>query len=119
MTEKDKRKILDELQTSRNPYSIARRLDVKVSDVRRIMRDTSLPVLPTWGRASIQQFIVSRRHESRPHWPAEDQQLLLDMRRQHDQGRVTMCQGRDGEWVIQYAIHMRRPIRRSPYFYGG
>jgi len=119
MTEKDKNRILAELQLGRNPYTIARRLNVKPSDVRRVMRETDLPALPTWGRASIQQYIVSRRHCSRAYWPAEDQQLLLEMRRQHDQGRVTMCQGRDGEWVIQYAIQMRRPLRRNPYFFGG
>jgi hypothetical protein len=29
-----------------------------------------------------------------------------------------MCQGRDGEWVIQYAVIMQRPIRRNVYFHG-
>lgn len=77
-----------------------------------------VPYLSGWGRVTLQPYIISRRHLGHHHWPADDLTVLQDHRRLHDQGKVTMCQGRDGNWIIQYAIPHRKPVRRAPYFYG-
>lgn len=111
------KKILDALSKTRNPYDIADALDIKVSEVRRVMYDIELPPLPGWGRVKLQPHIVARRRVGDWGWAVNER--LTEARRQHDQGRVTMCQGRDGDWIIQYAIPTRKPIRRAPYFYGG
>lgn len=107
------------LELTRNPYEISEELGIKVSDVRRVMPQLDLSDLPGWGRVKLQPHIVSRRRVSALSWPSEHLGRLIECRRQHDQGRVNMCQGRDGEWIIQYAIPNQRPIRRLPYFFGG
>lgn len=107
------------LNKTRNPHEIANQTGVKVGEVRKLMASEELTPLFGWGRESLQRYIVSRRRSTAPEWPPADTQRLLEARRLHDQGKLTMCQGRSGEWIIQYAIPSRTPVRRSPYFYGG
>lgn len=113
-----KQRLEDLLARTRNPYEIARLGDLKLSEVRAAMKKNPTE-LSGWGRPSLQPHIISRRKAFSPSWPGEDAVVIIEHKRLHDQGRVTMCQGRDGEWIIQYAIPMKRPIRRSAYFYGG
>lgn len=113
-----KKKICDMLAKSRNPHEIARVTGTKVSEVRKVMKENPSE-LSGWGRPVMQPHIISRRRVLDGPWPAEDSSLIIDSKRLHDQGRVTMCQGRDGPWVIQYAVPMSPPVRRPAYFYGG
>lgn len=109
--------ILSLLSETRNPHHIqAKVAGATLADVRRLMR-LNPSELEGWGKPNLQPFIISRRRTA--HWPHEDQPVIMQHRRLHDQGRVTMCQGRDAEWIIQYAIPVQKPNPRSPYFYGG
>lgn len=119
MMDRKKKEVQDMLRKNRNPYEIAQQLNLKVREVRQVMLQHELEDLPGWGRLGLQIHIISRRRASAPEWPSGDIPRLLEHRRQHDQGRVNMCQGRDGDWIIQYAIPNRKPVRRSPWFYGG
>ena len=103
------------LEQSRHPHRIAETLGVKVSDVRRIMR-TLEDTPPGWGRLSLQPHIISRKNGEVGGWPETDAEILAQNRKLHDQGRVTMCQGRDGIYVIQYALPNNPPVKRDPYF---
>lgn len=114
-----KNKILELLATTRHPYEVADRLSLKVSEVRKVMKNEYLERIPGWGRVSIQPHIISRRHAYMPGWPIRDHHVLQEHKRLHDQGKVTMCQGRDGDYIIQYAIPSVTRIKRMPYFYGG
>lgn len=114
-----KAKILEALQTSRNPHEIAEALDVKVADVRTVMRNCELEDLPGWGNPKLQPWIISRRRAWEGSWPTRHAARLSDHKRMHDQGTTTMCQGRDGDYIIQYSILSRRPIKRAAYFFGG
>lgn len=116
MTEQQRKFVRSLMNETRHPYEIAEATDSRLSDVRAVMR-TLTEDLPGWGRLELQPFIVSRRRVFDPNWPIEDFQNLKDARRLHDQGRVNMCQGRDGQWIIQYAIPNQKPIRRASYFY--
>lgn len=119
MNERQFKALEELLSKTRNPHEIADQLDLKLSEVRDVMRTIELDELPGWGRQSMQRYIVSRRTCGAAAWPASDQTRLLECRRQHDQGRVTMCQGRDGEFIIQYAVPTRgRPLKRNAYFSG-
>jgi len=51
------------------------------------------------------------------HWPDEDQLRIRHFRKLHDQGRVNICQGRDGDFFILYAMPNRTPVKRVTYFY--
>lgn len=114
-----KAKILEALQKSRNPHDIAENLGVKVSDVRLVMRNHELEELQGWGKPHLQEWIVSRRRAWEPSWPSRHNSRLTDHKRMHDQGSTTMCQGRDGDYIIQYSILSQRPIKRAAYFFGG
>jgi hypothetical protein len=114
MTKKQDDLIEEKLNRTRNPQAIARMLDVKISEVRAVMKTVEIN-LPGWGRLSMQRNIVSRRSVDQP-WPVVDAKVLAEHRVLHDQGRVTMCQGRDGEYILQYAIPNNPPVRRDSYF---
>lgn len=69
------------------------------------------------GPIHLQKYIISRRHINDHGWPRDDYQKLSNYRRLHDEGKVTMCQKRVGDWIIQYAIPNNPPVKRRPYFY--
>lgn len=110
-------KIAEAMQTTRNPHEIAEKTGARISTIRDQLMQTE--PLPGWGRVRLQRFIISRRRRFASEWPVTDRALIIENKRLHDQGRVTMCQGHDGDWVIQYAIPTKRPVRRTAYFYGG
>jgi hypothetical protein len=118
MTEQQRTKIIEMLRETRNPFDIQESTGAALSDIRRIMRE-GLPHLPGWGRLELQPYLVSRRSVSMAHgWPTRHLVRLQEMRRAHDQGRVTMCQGRSGTWILQYAIPTQKSCFRQAYFYG-
>lgn len=107
---------MNPLNQTRHPYRLAEIMNLPLKQVRALL-DGTPENLPGWGRIPLQRYIVSRRHVS-SYWPREDLDILNEMKHLHDRGRVTMCQGRDGDFFIQYAIPTRgRPIRRGAYFY--
>lgn len=67
------------------------------------------------GRPELQPYIVSVREVSQQ-WPSSDRAALREARDRHDLGEVTMCQGRAGHLIIQYAIPTQKTARRLPYF---
>jgi hypothetical protein len=113
-----KKKIEQLLERTRNPFEIQRLSSVKLSDIRTMMKENPSE-LAGWGRVSLQRHIISRRKAWAQSWPLDDAQTIIDHKRLHDQGRVIMCQGRDGDSILQYAIPTKRPLRCQPYFYGG
>lgn len=112
------KKIEDLLGKTRNPFEIQRLTGKKLSDIRAAIK-TDGSDLPGWGRPTMQHHIISRRRAAASSWPDDDLQVIIDHKRMHDQGRVIMCQGRDGEYILQYAVPTKRPLRCQPYFYGG
>ena len=59
--------------------------------------------IPELGRPSLQQFIVAYRHAERG-WPKQFDDELDYARQRYDAGTHIMCQGRDGDYIIQYLI---------------
>lgn len=68
-----------------------------------------------WGRPDLFPFIVARRNVNWSGWLESDQERLAMSRINHDQGEVTMMQGRDEDWIIQYAFPKQGGVRK-PYF---
>lgn len=103
---------------TKNPHHLADGLGITVKEARRLLRE-ELEYEPGWGRPHMHPYIVSRRHVWGA-WPAVDAARLSENRGLHDEGKVTMCQGRDGEFIIQYAIPNHPPVKRDqPYFKAG
>ena len=105
----------DILQATRNPLDIAETLDIPTGKARVMVEECDFD-LDGWGRLHMQKYIISRKHVS-AEWPHQHGPRLLHYRKLHDQGRVTMCQGRDGAYIIQYAIPNNPPVKRETYFY--
>lgn len=103
---------------TKNPYHLADQLDIKLREARAMLRDKP-EYLEGWGRPSMHPHIISRRNVNWAKWPSEDLQRIHEHKRLHDEGKVTMCQGRDGEWLIQYSIPNQMPVRRETYFFSG
>lgn len=72
---------------------------------------------PAVGRKSMRRHIISVRH-CQANWPERDRAVITRSRRQYDAGTHVMTQGRDGQWIIQYAYKRRKPIAPFNYFYG-
>ncbi len=103
---------------TKNPYEIADALDIRVREAREMLRKQP-EYLEGWGRPSLHPYIISRRHCQAPRWPVEDANRIYEHKKLHDDGKVTMCQGRDGEWILQYSIPNTPPVKRSAYFFCG
>ena len=103
------------MNTTRNPHELAEKYKITLAEAREMLRNELTP-LEGWGRVNLQQHIISRRRIGSA-WPRADKEALDHNRGLHDQGRVTMCQGRDGDHVIQYAIPtMGTAIKRRAVF---
>jgi hypothetical protein len=103
---------------TKNPFQLAEQKDIKLREARAFLRENPEYSLG-WGRVELHPHIISRRHVQWNKWPAEDYQRLHEHRKLHDEGKVTMCQGRDGDWIIQYAIPNNPPVKRAAYFFCG
>lgn len=103
------------LQATRNPLDIAETLCIPLAKAKKLVADCTYD-LNGWGRLTMQKHIISRRHVI-AEWPDSHNFRLAHYRKLHDQGRVNMCQGRDGMFIIQYAIPNPHPVKRETYFY--
>lgn len=104
---------------TKNPFHLAELLNITVKEARKKLREEP-EYVPGFGRPHMHPYIVSRmRLNGMTRWPQEDYPRLHEHRKLHDEGKVTMCQGRDGDWIIQYAIPNHPPVKREPYFFAG
>lgn len=103
---------------TKNPFHLAELMDIKIREARELLRRNPEYEMG-YGRVELHPYIISRRHVQAPKWPIEDFQRLHEYRRLHDEGKVTMCQGRDGDWIIQYAFPNNPPVKREAYFFTG
>lgn len=121
--------LVNSVRGSKGGYFLSRDpKDIKVFDILIALEDdlkicdskTANPILDLFfGETSLHPYIISRRRAMAPTWPIDDTQTIIEHKHLHDQGRVIMCQGRDGEFIIQYAIPTQRRRKCQPYFYGG
>ena len=103
----------DILKKTRCPHDIAEQLDISLSKAKRLVKDCDYNILG-WGSQRMQKHLISRKN-SGGSWPDGDR--IHHHRKLHDQGRVTLCQGKDGDFCLLYAVPNNPPVRREPYFY--
>jgi hypothetical protein len=100
------------MQDTRNPHILAMFLGIPVATARTMIIEEN-SYLEGWGKPSMHQHIISRR-ELDEKWPRADKARLEYHRKLHDQGLMTMCQGRDGNFILQYAVPSQ--VKRNAYF---
>lgn len=103
------------LNETRNPHDIASRLGIPVSKAREMVSSCT-EELEGWGPVKKQKNIISRRHVWAT-WPNAHKERIQHHQKLHDQGRVSMCQGRDGSYFILYAMPHRKVVQRNAYFF--
>lgn len=119
----DIQKELDNTKLRTNPVKIAARFGVPPAMVRFIMQETPSPNTEFtklsedgWGRKELRPFLVSRK-ASGDGWPEADEAKIEEVREAYDAGLVEICQGRDGDFILLYAIVRKRQVKRvCPYF---
>lgn len=99
------------LKKTRNPLRIAKELDISHAEARRLVKECDQD-LQGWGELRKQHNIISRRHVSQE-WPDD----VSHFQKLHDQGKVNLCQGRDGNHFILYAQYNNPPVHRRVYFF--
>lgn len=102
-----------------NPVRIATKLGVPASLVRFIYNEIPQPgsAFTThsndgWGRPELRDFVVCRKLAGTD-WTTEDQALMAPLRDQYDDGLIELAQGRDGDFIIQYAFRRSKPVKRE------
>lgn len=106
-----------------SPIKVAHKFGVPVGLVRFIINETPNPNTEFtklsedgWGRPALRRFILTRKPVGES-WPKADEENLQKHRELYDAGLVEMCQGRDGDFIIQYSMPRRKPAsRRHPWF---
>ena len=69
----------------------------------------------TLGHPELRKYIIAYRHVFRD-WPKTSQEVLRDARQKFDAGTHEMCQGRDGDYIIQYLIPRLKPCKERGFF---
>lgn len=84
-------------------------------------------VLSRPGRLELRRFLIAVRDVSEETtvlglpWRLVPQAYMTldEARRAYDDGKVDMCQGREGNLILQYAIPRRFPAPHRNHFFGG
>lgn len=103
------------LKETRCPHDISEALGIPLQKSMEMVRKAPFELIG-WGAAGKQEHIISRRR-SMSHWPEADELRIHYYRKLHDQGRVNLCQGRDGDFFLLYALPNATPVKRDTYFY--
>lgn len=69
------------------------------------------------GRPELRPFIVAVRRNY--YWPPEYYDALVAARAAYCAGTHEMCQGRDGDVIIQYLIPRKERVEKRPFYRPG
>lgn len=104
--------ILIEYKRTRSPFKAAKAVGVDVAEVWAVI-DANKDKLGTYeerhggnGRPELEQFFVAKRRAMDRGWENNDAPILR-ARAQYEAGTHEMITGRDGSWLILYAIPRR------------
>lgn len=122
--------IQDELKANGGDvFKVSRKVGIPVRLIREhlpseLQDDVDLPRVELyggWGRPELKRYLIARYNlnstwGSRT-WASEDAEKIKEARAKYDAGLIEMAQGRDGDWILLYAIPRKNPEKnRMPYF---
>ena len=100
---------------------VARKLKISATTVRNFDIITNGRYVVSedgYGKVSIRKYIISRRYIDQE-WPAMDDVVIENARKDYDKGKVEMVTGRDGFYQLLYRIPRTRiDKKRKAYFEG-
>ena len=112
LDQNDTQRVISLLKKKTLPRQIADICGLPLSTVMSVM---SRVVKTDLGRPELQQHIVSFTRAGTA-WPEEDEVAINLARMQYDAGLVELCQGREGQFIILYAIPNKQPAAERHYF---
>lgn len=115
----------EELQTllirGKDYLHVARKLKIAAVTVRNFDIITNGRYVVSedgYGKVSLRKYIISRRYIDQE-WPAMDDVVIENARKDYDAGKIEMATGRDGFYQVLYRIPRERfDKKRKPYFQG-
>jgi hypothetical protein len=113
--------VLYEYKRLRSPFKVAKALGLDPHRVWLVIEENSDRLSPHTekyggeGRPELRDHLVARRRAGEREWDNTDP-AIAGARAAYEAGTVEMCTGRDGNWLLLYAIPRRRPDPRPDYF---
>lgn len=112
--------VLRNLIRTRSPFKTARKTGVDLRTVLRIQEEERGPRSTHeerhggWGQPDLRDYVVARKKA----WEAwkNDDPPIANARRDYELGIIEMTTGRDGEYLILYAIPREVEQPRPDYF---
>jgi hypothetical protein len=104
-----------------SPFRTAKALGVPIQDVMATVdKSKDLTARMTvrfdgYGRPEMQDYFVARRRAMAQGWD-NNEEVIAQARANFEEGTHDMATGRDGPWLILYAIPRRRKTPRPGYF---
>jgi hypothetical protein len=117
------RDVREEFAKSKSYYKVCRTLDLPMQKVKAILEQEEYnaprrePVYGGQGRPELRKYIVATK-DAYENWDLNDPDIIL-MRADYELGTHEMCQGRDGDVIIQYSIPRANKQPRPGYFNPG
>lgn len=116
---KQKEELQSLLIRGRDYLYIARKLKISATTVRNfdvITNGRNVVSDDGYGRKELRKYIISRRYID-SEWPAMDDIVIENARKDYDKGKIELVTGRDGFYQLLYRIPRQRIAkRRKPYF---
>jgi hypothetical protein len=104
----------------RSPYKVAKAVGISTRDVLEIISDHGHKISEHierhdgMGRHELREFLVARKLAA-DSWD-NDNPVIAGARADYEAGRVELATGRDGRWLLLYAIPRKRRQPRPNYF---
>ena len=113
--------VLHEYRRTRSPFRTATATGIDVKLVWQIV-DQHSDKLSSFserngglGRPEMQRYLVARRQVTARQWD-NDLPEIAKARANYESGTIEMMTGRDGGWLILYAIPRKKTSPRQDYF---
>jgi len=89
------------LEKGYGPPAIVQQLGVTLAEVAAVIKECAMV---GWGAPQNIHRVVSRKKAWERNWPESDLLIIAKFRIDHDEGKVSLVQARDGDYIIQYAV---------------
>lgn len=105
--------ILDEYKKCRSPFRVSKAFNLDVQQIWDLIEahQAYLQYPPEryggFGRPELRSYLVARRRSRGSRWD-NDSPEIKEAREMYEAGTVELATGRDGDWVLLYAIPRKR-----------
>lgn len=116
---KQKEELQQHLSKGKNYLHVSKKMKIAANTIRNfdiLVNKRNVLTNDGHGKPELRRYVISRRYIDHA-WPAGDDEVIQETRREYNQGKVEMVTGRDGFYQLLYRIP-RKVVdkKRRPYF---